>query len=80
MKVESTEGSEILKISLSGDDPQAISKIVNAIQDAYFREVVNEEVLRKKTRLKQLEGEINRMQEEVQRRQGRMNRTTPPIP
>ena len=50
LKVESTEGSEILKISLSGDDPQAIAKIVNSIQEAYFREVVDEEVLRKKSR------------------------------
>lgn len=69
LKIEFQEGSEILKIMLSGDDPRAISAIVNSIQDAYFREVVDEEVTRKKNRLKQLEDSINRMQEEVKRRQ-----------
>jgi polysaccharide biosynthesis transport protein len=68
LKIESPEGSEILKVSLSGDDPKAIAQIVNATMDAFFRDVVEEEVTRKKTRLKQLEDSITRMQADVSRR------------
>ena len=68
LRVEYQEGSEILKILLSGDDPRAISQIVNSIQEAYFREVVDEEILRKKSRLRLLEDSITRMQDEVKRR------------
>ncbi len=75
LKVEFQDGSEILKISLSGDDPRAISQIVNAIQESYFREVVDEEALRKKARLLQLEDSISKMQEEVKRRQAQNKQT-----
>jgi capsular exopolysaccharide synthesis family protein len=68
LKVEYPEGSEIIKISLSGEDPRAISMIVNAVQEAFFREVVEDELTRKKARLKQLEDAITRMQDEVKRR------------
>ncbi len=69
LKIETQEGSEILKLSLSGDDAKGISMIVNSIQDSYFREVVDEEVKRKKTRLQHLEDAILKMQLDVSRRQ-----------
>lgn len=72
LRVEYQDGSEILKIMLSGDDPRAITLIVNAIHEAYFREVVDEEITRKKARLRQLEDLINRMQEEVKRKYGQI--------
>ncbi len=72
LKVEYQEGSEILKIMLSGDDPRAVTMIVNAIHEAYFREVVDEEITRKKARLRQLEDHINRMQEDVKRKYGQI--------
>jgi succinoglycan biosynthesis transport protein ExoP len=70
--IEYQEGSEIIKISLSGDDPKAIAMIVNAVQEAFFREVVGEEILRKKARLKQLEDAIGKMQDEVKNRFGQL--------
>ena len=68
LKIEFTEGSEIIKISLSGDDPRACAMIVNSIQEAFFREVVDEEIKRKKARLRQLEDENSKMQEEVKQK------------
>jgi polysaccharide biosynthesis transport protein len=68
LRVEYQDGSEILKIILSGDDPRAITAIVNAIHEAFFREVVDAEITGKKARLRQLEDHINRMQDEVKRK------------
>jgi polysaccharide biosynthesis transport protein len=70
LKIETQEGSEIIKISLSGEDPRACAMIVNAIQDAFFREVVDSEITRKKSRLKQLEDNISRSQSEVKEKYG----------
>lgn len=51
IKPEYMEGSEILKIPLSGEQPTEIAAIVNAIKDAYIQEVVDVE---KKERVKHL--------------------------
>lgn len=75
LKIEYQDGSEILKISLTGDDPRGISQIVNAVHEAYFREVVDDEITRKKARLRQLEDSINRSQEDVKRRHGAIKQT-----
>lgn len=72
LRIEYQDGSEILKISLTGDDPRGIAQIVNAVQEAYFREVVDDEITRKKARLRQLEDSINRSQEDVKRRHGQI--------
>ena len=66
--VEKSDGSELLKPKLSGDDPQAITMIVNAIHRAYFREVVDNDLLRKKERLKSLDKEIGDLQKELERK------------
>ena len=72
LKVEYQEGSEILKISLAGDDPRAIALIVNSVQEAYFREVVDEEIKSKKSRLRQLEDSISRMKEDIKNKYKRI--------
>jgi capsular exopolysaccharide synthesis family protein len=72
LHVEYQDGSEILKIMLSGDDSRAITQIVNAIHEAYFREVVDAEMTGKKARLRQLEDLINRSQDDVKRRYGQI--------
>jgi polysaccharide biosynthesis transport protein len=41
--VSSKEGSEIIRLSLQGDNPEDIRKIVDAIKDAYMKEVVGKE-------------------------------------
>lgn len=68
LKIEFQDGSEIIKIGLMGDDSRAIAMIVNSVQEAFFREVVEDEITRKKGRLRQLEDSINRMQNEVKQK------------
>ncbi|HET6576157.1 MAG TPA: hypothetical protein VFG68_21320 [Fimbriiglobus sp.] len=50
-----SDGSEVIQISLEGDRPADIAKIVNAVKDAYFREVVEKELKQKSQFLKEVE-------------------------
>lgn len=43
IQVEFSENSEYVKISLTGDNPQELADIVNAVTDAYIREVVQKD-------------------------------------
>jgi polysaccharide biosynthesis transport protein len=43
-------GSEVMEISLSGDDPEALAGIVNAVKNAYMDEVVDVDVKRRSDR------------------------------
>ena len=54
LKVEFVAGSEVMEISLSGDDPEEIAGIVNAVKKAYMDEVVNVDTNRRKARHDQL--------------------------
>lgn len=47
LSVEYIAGSEIMEISLSGDDPAEIAGIVNAVKKAYMDEVVNVDLKRR---------------------------------
>ncbi len=71
IKLDYQDGSELVRLQLSGDDANAITKVVNAVQDAYFREVVEDEQRRKKMRLSRIEETIDRMKGEVENRQTR---------
>ncbi len=51
IQVTYSDGSEVIRISLEGDRPEDIRKIVDAVKDAYNREVVEKE-LKAKTDLK----------------------------
>ena len=41
--LEFTQESELMEISLSGDNPKELAEVVNAVDDAYMDEVVNKE-------------------------------------
>jgi polysaccharide biosynthesis transport protein len=68
LKIETKEGSEIIKMSLSGEDPRGVARIVNSIQQAFFDEVIVGELKRKKERLRVLEDQIQRNQAEVKQK------------
>ena len=74
LRIEFKEGSEIVKLLLSGEDPKGITNIVNSILQAYDREVVQEELKKKKYRLQLLEDSILQMQKDVKQMYG--NRQT----
>ena len=50
--VDFAAGPEIMIISMLGDRPEEMSKIVNAVREAYLKEIVNKE---QNTRLKRLD-------------------------
>lgn len=66
--IESPEGSELIKPRLNGEDPRAITLIVNAVHNAFFKEVVENERKKKQTRLAELDKEITRLRDELNRR------------
>lgn len=43
-----SDGSEVVRVSLEGDRPEDVRKIVDAVKDAYYREVVEKELFTKK--------------------------------
>jgi polysaccharide biosynthesis transport protein len=50
LKVEFLAGSEIMEISLSGNQPQELAGLVNAIKKGYIEEVVNVDIKRRSDR------------------------------
>lgn len=69
LQIDFSDGSELIKPKLAGDDPRAISMIVNAIHRSYFKEVVEAERSRKQGRLKQIEDSITKMQQDLEKKQ-----------
>jgi capsular exopolysaccharide synthesis family protein len=66
LKVEYQEGSEILRIALSGGEPVELAKIVNAVKDAYLKEIVYVEREKRKEQQDKLE-QIKNASERLQR-------------
>jgi succinoglycan biosynthesis transport protein ExoP len=55
LKVSYTSSPEILSVSLSGDPPDELKTIVDAVVTAYLQEIVNKEQIKRQARLDQLE-------------------------
>ena len=66
--VEFIAASEVMEISLSGDDPQELAGIVNAIKKAYMDEVVNVDIKRRADRHRQLRKTKDRYTEMLKER------------
>jgi capsular exopolysaccharide synthesis family protein len=56
LKVEFLAGSEVMEISLTGDFPEELAGIVNAVKKAYIEEVVNVDLKRRLERYDKLKG------------------------
>jgi polysaccharide biosynthesis transport protein len=68
LQIDFSDGSELIKPKLSGDDPRAITMIVNAIHRAFFKEVVDAERRRKLVRLKQIEDSVTSLQQDLEKK------------
>jgi len=55
LKVSYTGSPEILSVALSGDPPDELKTIVDAVVTAYLQEIVNKEQIKRQARLDQLE-------------------------
>ena len=74
LRVEFSGESELLRISMRGDDPEQLVAIVNSVADAYIREVVeNDRNARRRTQetlrsqLEQTEGQLRTSLNELKR-------------
>jgi len=54
LSISFASGSEVLEISLSGDDPKMVAVLVNAVMAAYMDEVVNADHIERNRRLEKL--------------------------
>ena len=83
LKVEFLSGSEVMEISLSGDNPEELAGIVNAVKKAYMEEVVNVDLKRRTEAARQAqeaqgavrrnaEGAAGEPEENLPKRSGRM--------
>jgi capsular exopolysaccharide synthesis family protein len=57
--------AEVMRLQLTGEDPQQVTKILSAVVDAYMSEVVNKERTRRQGRLAELEGICQEMDEDL---------------
>ena len=67
LKVENAAGSQVLRISMAGERPEDIVQIVNAVQDAYLNEVVEEEQRRKQKHYADLEAVCKKQEDELKK-------------
>lgn len=74
LQVASYHSPEILRISLSGQNPEDLAKIVNAVKDAYMAEVVNKEQVTRAARLNELTEIHSRTEEKVRLKEERVNK------
>jgi uncharacterized protein involved in exopolysaccharide biosynthesis len=59
---------QILRISMVGDDPQEMAIIVNAVREAYLKEIVNREDLQRANQVDRLQKIYARFQDDLQKR------------
>lgn len=68
----SSPGEEFIRITLEGDRPQDLAKIVQAVADAFLEEVVNKERTDRQDRLRKLEEFSRTINEELRIKQLQM--------
>ncbi|MFM9961954.1 MAG: polysaccharide biosynthesis tyrosine autokinase [Planctomycetaceae bacterium] len=71
--VDAYDSPEILRVSLTGDDPNELAAIVNAVKDAYLEEVVNAERKQRIARLNDLERIFEQTEDKVRLKEKRVN-------
>lgn len=74
LQIEFVNGSEILRIGMSGDRPEEPMRIVNAVVESYLKEVVESETRYRRDRFELLKSELNRYQEALRERRKELRR------
>ena len=70
LEISTTEGSEILRISMIGKHPEDVRRIVNAVKDAFYREVVEREKAQKSIERTAMQTAKNRFEEAMKQQPG----------
>jgi capsular exopolysaccharide synthesis family protein len=75
LKVEFVGASEVMEISLSGDHPEELADLINAIKKAYMEQVVNVDAKRRSDRHAKLKEIKDRYGEQLKDRRDRLKRS-----
>jgi capsular exopolysaccharide synthesis family protein len=76
IQAEFPNGSEILTVSMSGDDPEELMAIVNAVTQAYLDEIANDETKLRRARHDLLKENWNRYQENLRGKRQELKKLT----
>jgi capsular exopolysaccharide synthesis family protein len=68
LRVDYPGDAEILRISMSGENPNDLPKLVNAVKDSYLNRIVNAERNRRLTRLRDLEHIYDQSEEAIRKK------------
>lgn len=74
LKIEFPNGAEILEISMSGQEPETLATLVNAVTDAYLNEVVNVDYNSRLDRLEKLRSMWKTFKDEVLKKRANLRR------
>jgi capsular exopolysaccharide synthesis family protein len=72
LTVETIRNTELLKVSLSGQDPNEVAVLVNAILQAYLQEVVNKEQRQRLERLNDLTRVCSESEEKLRKQRKKL--------
>ena len=75
-----SDQSEYMRISLEGDDPEEVRKIVGAVKDAFEKLVVEEEIKQKTELLAQIRKSHVKLEDELKTKSGAMASARMPAP
>lgn len=71
LQVTTSDGSEIITVRLDGDNPADIKKIVKAVEDAYMKEIKNQDNLRRNAILARISDAHAQLKTDLERRTGK---------
>lgn len=69
--VTHTDGVEIITLSMKGDNPEDIRRIVNAVQMAFIEKVIEKEILERQAFLNTVETTLVRLQQDLAKMTGK---------
>jgi uncharacterized protein involved in exopolysaccharide biosynthesis len=69
LKVGFAEGTDLMRISLSGDAPQELAILVNAVKEAYLQEVANAEQIDRERKLDELNKACKKLETNLETQQ-----------
>ncbi len=68
LKVEYTPGSEILRLAITGEKPEELAALANAVKEAYINECVNAEQQQRRAKVRELEQVFSEAEEKMRRK------------
>lgn len=75
LQVAASDGSEVIRMTMKGRNPADVQRIVNAVQAAFLKEVIENEIHKKRAKLRSIETVHAAFQKEVENRAESTNKS-----